>query len=185
MKNLINPFRYLAGGKALALGVIFIVSSALLLYSCRMIQDSYIHLAPSNDAIWSVLLWQVLWWLVPALLLYACGLLLSHSRIRIIDVLGTTAFSQLIMLLLITPMLIPAVRDSSSNVLEAVKVATEPMANDLLCLMIYGFWSLAMIVLFFVWNYNAFATSCNVRGWKAITSFIAVQILMTVIGTFI
>ena len=69
MNRLFNPFRYIAGSKALVLGIIFIISSALLLYSDDLIQDSYIHIGMADVSLWQVLLVQFMWWLVPAMLL--------------------------------------------------------------------------------------------------------------------
>ena len=68
MKNLFNPFRYIAGTKALVLGVIFIISSGFMLYSNDMIQDSYVHIGLSDVALWQVMAVQFVWWLIPAIL---------------------------------------------------------------------------------------------------------------------
>ena len=185
MNRLFNPFRYIAGSKALVLGIIFIISSALLLYSDDLIQDSYIHIGMADVSLWQVLLVQFMWWLVPAMLLYAGGLLLSKSHIRIIDVLGTTAVSQLILIPMIAPLLLPAVKNGSLSVIENTLNGTMAATGDLLAVMIYGIWSTMLLVLFYVWNYNAFATSCNVRGWKAIVYYIAVQIILSIDGTLL
>jgi hypothetical protein len=52
-------------------------------------------------------------------------------------------------------------------------------------LMLYGIWSIFFCIIFYIWNYNAFAVSCNVGGWKAIAAFIAVQVVVTIVGTII
>jgi hypothetical protein len=185
MKNLFNPFRYIAGTKALVLGVIFIVSSGFMLYSNDMIQDSYVHIGLSDVALWQVMAVQFVWWLIPAILLYAGGLMLSKSKIRIIDVLGTTAFSQLILIPMIAPMMLPVVKNGSQNVINALLAAVRPETGDLMAVMLYGLWSTLFLVLFYVWNYNAFATSCNIKGTKAIVYFIAVQVVVTIVGSIL
>ena len=185
MKALFNPFRYIAGAKALIMGLMFIAASALMLYSGNYIQDRYIHIGMAEAPLWYVLAMQIVWWLLPALLLYLCGVLLSKSKIRIIDILGTTAFAQLIMLLLIAPMLLPAVMSNSVELTTSLQTGVVPDMAELTPLMIYSFWSLFCLILFYIWNYNAFSVSCNVSGWKAIATFIAVQIAITVIGMFI
>ena len=68
MNRLINPFRYIAGVKSLILGLIFILSSAFLLYSGGMIQDSYVHIGFARVALWQVILAHLAWWLIPAML---------------------------------------------------------------------------------------------------------------------
>lgn len=183
MNQLINPFRYIAGTKALVLGIIFIISSALLLYSDGMIQDSYIHLGFANVSFWQVLLVQFAWWLIPAILLYAGGLLLSSSHIRLIDVLGTTAFSQLLLIPMIAPMLLPVVKDSLLVVMETILQGQTLASTNMLAIMLYSMWSMLLLVLFFIWNYNAFSTSCNVKGWKAVTFYIVVQVVITIAGS--
>ena len=122
---------------------------------------------------------QILWWILPAGILYLCGLLLSKSKIRIIDILGTTAFAQLILLLMIAPMLLPAVQNSTLEVVATLQSGGVPTPG--LPLMIYSVWSFICIAFFYIWNYNAFAVSCNVSGWKAILVYIGVQVAITIV----
>ena len=182
MKSLFNPFRYIAGVKSLAFGVIFIATSALLLYSGGYIEDSYIHIGMAAAPLWKVAAMQTLWWILPAVLLYLCGLALSKSKIRIIDILGTTAFAQLVLLMMIAPMLLPAVSQCSAEVMAFVQSGGDATSLSMLPLVVYSFWSMVCLVLFFIWNYNAFAVSCNVSGWKAILAFIVVQVVVTLAG---
>lgn len=185
MKALFNPFRYIAGAKALIFGLVFIVALALLLYSGGFIQDSYIHIGMAKASFLEVLGAQTIWWVVPALLLYLCGLLLSKSKIRIIDILGTTAFAQIIMLIMIAPMLLPAVMNNMLESVAALQSGVTPQTASLMPIIIYSIWSLICLVVFYIWNYNAFAVSCNVSGWKAVVAFIAVQVVVTIVGTII
>ena len=182
MKALFNPFRYIAGAKTLTMGYLFIVASALMLYSGNLIQDSYIHIGMAEASLLEVLGAQTIWWIVPTALLYLCGLLLSKSKIRIIDILGTTAFAQLIMLLLIAPMLLPVVMNCSTEFVASLQTGVAPNMADFTPLMIYSVWSLICLIMFYIWNYNAFAVSCNVGGWKAVVAFIAVQVIVTIVG---
>ncbi len=185
MKALFNPFRYIAGAKALVMGYLFIIASALMLYSGNLIQDSYIHIGMAEASFLEVLGAQTIWWIVPAALLYLCGLLLSKSKIRIIDILGTTAFAQLILLLMIAPMLLPVVMNNMLESVASLQTGAVPDMAEFTPMIIYSIWSLIYLVLFYIWNYNAFAVSCNVSGWKAIVAFIAVQVVVTIVGAII
>lgn len=185
MKALFNPFRYIAGVKALIFGLVFIVASTLLLYSGGFIQDSYIHIGMADAPLWHVATMHFIWWIVPAALLYLCGVLLSKSRIRIIDILGTTAFAQLILLLMIAPMLLPVVMNNMLESVASLQTGAVPDMAEFTPMIIYSIWSLICLVVFYIWNYNAFAVSCNVSGWKAIAAFIAVQVVVTIVGTLI
>lgn len=185
MKALFNPFRYIAGSKALIMGYLFIVASALMLYSGNLIQDSYIHIGMAEASFLEVLGAQTIWWIVPAVLLYLCGMALSKSKIRIIDILGTTAFAQIILLLMIVPMLLPAVMNNMLESVAALQSGAIIEPTSLMPTMIYSIWSLICLVVFYIWNYNAFSVSCNVRGWKAVALFITVQVAVTIVGTLI
>ncbi len=191
MDKLFNPFRYIAGTKSLVWGLIFIISEIVLLYFNGYVMDGYIHITHKPDGVllWQATLIQVIMWILPALLLYVCGLVMSHSRIRIVDILGTTAFAWLLLLPMIVPVLIPSVADMLDKVSVMAAVDGAPMANDgigtLVALLLFGVWSLVWLVLFYVWNYNAFATSCNVRGAKAVAAYIAVVLAVTFAAPYI
>ena len=161
-----NPFRVIAGGKALAWGLLFIASVVVLLYAGGCVQDGYIHigLRPAGVGLWQTAAMQLLLWLIPAAVLYGCGAVMSHSKIRLIDMLGTTAFAQLILLPMIAPML-------------CFDMTQQPFAPAWVVALL-GVWELAWLILFFGWNYAAFATSCNLRGVKATLTFVAVEVAM-------
>lgn len=164
--NFCNPFRVIAGGKALVWGVVFIASAVALLCCGGLVQDGYLHFGLRADGVrvWQVAAMEVLWWLIPALLLYGCGVAMSRSKIRAIDMLGTTAFAQLLLLPMIAPLLL-------------FDMTQSPVAPAW-AMMLFAVWALAWLILFFVWNYSAFSLSCNVRGTKAVCVFTAVQILL-------
>ena len=49
MNRFLNPFRYLAGTKALAWGLLFILLTAGVLRAASMVQDSLLHFAFVRD----------------------------------------------------------------------------------------------------------------------------------------
>lgn len=191
MDRLFNPFRYIAGTKALVWGLIFIISEIVLLYGNGYVMDGFVHITHKPDGVllWQASLVQIVMWLLPALLLYVCGLVMSHSKIRIVDILGTTAFAQLLLLPIIIPMLIPSVADMLERVSEialdssSAGIAVESL--PIVSILLLGVWSLVWLIMFYVWNYNAFATSCNVRGAKAIAVYVAVVLAVTIAAPYI
>lgn len=190
MDRLFNPFRYIAGTKSLVWGLIFIISEIVLLYGNGYVMDGYVHIThkPDGMLLWQAALVQVVMWLLPALLLYCCGLVMSHSKIRVVDILGTTAFAQLLLLPIIVPMLIPAVADMLKTVADAALDPAFVSIIDTLPvvpLLLFAVWSLVWLILFYVWNYNAFSTSCNVRGGKAITIYIVVSLVVAIVAPHI
>ena len=166
--NFFNPFRVIAGGKALMWGLLFIASAIALLWCSGCVQNGYLHfgLLPDGGRLWQVAVLQITYWLLPALLLYSCGVAMSKSKIRIIDMLGTTAFAQLLVIPMVA--VLPLV--------DVEHILTIP----LYLLTLLALWELACLVVFLLWNYSAFAVSCNVGGAKAVVAFVAVQVLLVI-----
>lgn len=165
-----NPFRVIAGGKALAWGLLFIASAVVLLWCGGYVQDGYIHIGmrPAGAGLLQTAAMQVLFWLIPAVVLFGCGAVMSKSRIRAIDVFGTTAFAQLIMLPMIAPLLV-------------FDMTQQPFAPAW-AMALFGVWELAWLIVFFLWNYAAFSVSCNVRGGRAVAVFVVVQVLLVLLS---
>lgn len=186
MKRLINPFLYIAGGKALAWGLAIIAIETTWLCGIGFIQDSYLHFAPAPavNTLVKTAAMQLAMWLSPALLLWLCGLMLSRSKIRLIDILGTTALAQAPLLLLLLPLSIGRLNDMLKAAAEAVRSGGVPELPTVL-LLLYGLWGLAVIILFYIRNYQAFSVSCNLRGWRAAVPFIVVVLLVTVLSQYI
>lgn len=188
MKRLVNPFRYVAGGRALALGLGFIAIESCWLHALGLYQNSYLHFgpAPAGFAFAQTAAAQTTMWLLPALLLYACGALLSKSKIRAIDILGTTALAQAPLLLLLAPLSVPSLAELLQRLPAALLAEGKlPTPAEMTMLTLYGIYSLAALALFFVRNYQAYAISCNLRGGRAAGSYIAAVVVATLLTQFI
>ena len=93
---LFNPFYYIAGGQALAIGIVAILAGSL----CNALTNSHFDgvLEFHTGALTQ---WWTYWvegpidWLVMSGLLLAGGKLLSQSRIRVLDVAGTQALARM------------------------------------------------------------------------------------------
>lgn len=185
MGNLFNPFRAIAGAKSLVLGLLFIAASSLILWSGGAVQDGYLHYAYFNIAWWRVAVVEVLWWLLPSLILYLIGVVWSRSKIRLVDVLGTTAFSRLAMLPSVTLLVVPYFKRASLEVVQSIQEGAMSAGTELYALIAMGIVSMLCLALFFVWNYKAFSTSCNLRGGWVVTIYIAVQLAITLFGGYL
>ena len=186
MKRLINPFHYIAGGKALAWGLAVIAVEIAWLGGLGFIQDSYLHFspAPAHGTLLKIAAMQLAMWLAPALLLGLCGLLLSRSKIRLIDILGTTALAQAPLLLLLLPLSIGSLNDTLTLTAEAAKSGNIQNIPTTLML-VYGLWALAALAFFYIRNCQAFSISCNLHGWRAVVPYIAVVLIVTVLSQYI
>ena len=104
-------------------------------------------------------------WLIPALLFYLGGLFLSHSRIRVIDVLGTVLFAQLPLLGMNLISLLPAMRMMSQ--MNMNMSPEEMLAQPYFILaMILTLLGLPFLILTLIWMFNALKVSCNLKQWK-------------------
>ena len=177
--RLTDPFRYVAGGKALAWGAAILRVEIGWLGFAGFYQNTYLHFAPVAGRLPLVrtAAMQLAMWLVPALLLWGCGALLSRSKIRAVDIFGTTALAQAPLLLLVLPLGCGGV----AGRLESASGA----AGEALALLAFALFSLVVLAWFFVWNYRAYAVSCNLRGWRAAVSYIAVIAAVTAASQFV
>lgn len=93
---LANPFYTIAGWKALAWGLLGMAVATAGSMAAHLHYHGLMHYGSApNDSWWCYTAEHLVVWLVPAAIFYVAGLLLSSSRIRLIDVLGTTAFAQI------------------------------------------------------------------------------------------
>lgn len=93
---IMNLFIRIAGGQVSVWGFLGLTVSALLCWTLGRHYRGLPHFGlASNPARWYYLAEHLIVWLIPALLFYLGGFFPSHSRIRMIDVLGIVLFAQL------------------------------------------------------------------------------------------
>ena len=119
-----------------------------------------------NPAWWCYLAEHLIVWLIPALLFYLGGLFLSHSRIRVIDVLGTVLFAQLPLLGMNLISLLPAMR-----MMSQMNMNMSPRRNAGTALFYPGNDSYTVGIAVsdnftLIWMFNALKVSCNLKQWK-------------------
>ena len=80
---LVNPFEWIAGGQALGWGLLGMVVSTVICYLSGWHYHGLLHFGPApNPAWWCYAVEHLVVWIVPAVLFYLGGLILSRSRIR-------------------------------------------------------------------------------------------------------
>lgn len=177
----INPFQKIAGWQALAWGLVGLTVSTLLSVLTGYHYHGLLHFGPApNPAWWCFAIEHLTVWLIPALLFYGSAIVLSKSRIRIIDVFGTLLFAQIPFIFMNLFTLIPVVQkvmhiDTS---LPIEQIAMQP--TFLLGSMIL-FVSTIFLILTLIWMYQALRTSCNLKSGKLIATYIVGIIVSDVI----
>ena len=166
VKLIVNPFIRIAGGQALIWGFLGLIVSTLLCWISGYHYHGLLHFGPApNPAWWCYLAEHLIVWLIPALLFYLGGLFLSHSRIRVIDVLGTVFFAQLPLLGMNLISLLPAMRMMSQ--MNMNMSPEEMLAQPYFILaMILTLLGLPFLILTLIWMFNALKVSCNLKQWK-------------------
>lgn len=166
VKLIVNPFIRIAGGQALIWGFLDLIASTLLFWISGYHYHGLLNFGPApNPAWWCYLAEHLIVWLIPALLFYLGGLFLSHSRIRVIDVLGTVLFAQLPLLGMNLISLLPAMRMMSQ--MNMNMSPEEMLAQPYFILaMILTLLGLPFLILTFIWMFNALKVSCTLKQWK-------------------
>ncbi len=191
---LFNPFTYCAGGTALAVGLAATLAACAIGSLSNTHFDGVIDVHPGKTApLWVFLTEGLINWLCLATVLIVTGLFVAKSRFRAIDVFGTQALARWPMLLTSIALLPPGVQRCSDYVVKkaAAFSGMDPgpevivqsgdavfFAVGMLAVLVAIVWTVALM-------YRAYSVSCDVRGPKAIWSFVAGLIIAEVISNVI
>lgn len=166
MNFLINPFERIAGFQALSWGLLGMVVSTVICYQSGWHYHGLLHFGPApNPAWWCFAVEHLVVWIVPAVLFYLGGLILSRSRIRLVDVVGTVAFAQLPFILMNLFNLLPPIQNMTK--LDMTMPPAEMIAQPGFLL---GIWLSVIGMIFLIWGlvwmYKALKVSCNLKGYQ-------------------
>ena len=163
---LLRPFEKIAGWPALLWGLAGMALSTLLSYLAGYHYHGLLHFGPApNDAWWVYAVEHLVVWLIPALLFWVGGLILSRSRIRPVDVFGTVAFAQLPFLGMNLYEFTPPMQRMAE--FDFNRPMTEIISDS--SFLTDSMWSLfgvLFLVLGLIWMFNALKVSCNLKGTK-------------------
>jgi len=158
--KLFNPFVYVAGLKALLLGI------ASILIAASISIFSGVHFDGAMDAHVGLssgfriyLLENLIDWAVTVIIFYLLGLVVSSSSIRFIDILGTFALARYPSILSSLLGFFPFTKFYYANPVSVLLMA---MAFIMLLSTV---WTLVLI-------FNAYKVSCNIKGVRLICTFI-------------
>jgi hypothetical protein len=168
MKNkfLFNPFLQIAGLTSLLIGLSGLFLTSYLAYKTGTHFNGLLSIDFAKDSdFWVFLVENGSQWIILSILLFAAGLILSKSKIRAIDIFGTTLFSRIPLII------VPLIR-----VFPPFQSFVYQSATMYFIIGIYRITLIWTIVLLF----NAFKVSCNLKNEKLIVSFILCIILSEV-----
>lgn len=181
--RLFNPFKFIAGNKALALGMgaMFITAVVCLLTKTHL--DGVIDAHKGLETpLYFYFIEPVIDWLSLVLPLYIFGRIFSASAIRFIDVAGTSALARYPMFFVVLlGLLYPQLPNDEQKLLNTIH--THPFAIIQLLLLAL------LIIPFLVWTvalmYNAYSLSTNLKGPKAVWCFIGSILIAEIVSKII
>lgn len=186
---LFNPFKFLAGANALLLGLAIILASGTLGWLGKTHFDGVldVHIQPQGP-LWCFLAEGLINWICMVVPLFFFGLIISNSSFRLIDVLGTQALARWPYLITALVMLPDANRRFAQYLMSKLNPTAQTLTINYIDLLVFAF---ALIVTIFmaIWMvalmYRAYALSCNIKGPKAIITFIVSLIGAEVLSKFV
>jgi len=183
---LFNPFHFVAGGMALAVGIVVILIAGLIGFFSNTHFDGVLDFHTGRSApMWLVLSEGVVDWLTMGILLLVGGLLVSKSRIRPIDVFGTQALARFPTIVTALFTWLPGYQRGTAYLVAKTMGSTpavEPVPADLAVFALTALMGILMLI-WMVWlMYRGFTVACNVSGGKAVAVFIPALILGEVIS---
>ena len=181
---LFNPFVYIAGAKALGLGLAAILLAGLVGSASNTHFDGVLDTHTGAEApLWFFLAEGVIDWLCLSIVLWLAGKIISQSSFRAIDLFGTQALARWPSLFITVLTLATPYQRFGRELIEQLKRGKfEFNSTDAL---IFFAVALAMIP-FICWMvalmYKSFSVSCNVKGAKAIVTFIIGIVLAEILS---
>ena len=167
-----NPFERIAGWSALMIGVVVMALTAVIGKINGVNFDSILEICPYAPFSFTVaFVLQAVNFLSLFLIMWIAGVCFSKTKVRAIDVAGTMALAH-------TPMLLFAV-------ICFLPVAPSGFFDDIPRLVIFGIISILFAIWMIALMYNAYSVSCNLKGSKAVLSFIGALLVAEILSKLV
>lgn len=185
-KWLFNPFEFVAGWTSIFIGMSILLITALVCFYGDIHLDGVLDLHLHTQSDFRISLAEgLINWMSMVVFIYASGLILSKSAIRIIDVMGTQAMARF-------PMLIAALASlllSGNKVVmyfeyEFLKtgVPVELGTTDIFFFALITIITVLMLIWMAALMYKAYSVACNIKGATAVLSFTACIIFAEILS---
>ena len=187
---LFNPFVYIAGGRSLLLGIVAILAAGLIGSISNTHFDGVLDMHSGKAApLWLFLSEGLIAWLLLGIVLLVFGKIISKTSFRSLDLLGTQAMARWPTIISTLIMLPAFIQDANkrfgtyilSSITNSSKV-TPPNTADVVIFAASAVAGILMVCWFIVLAYKSYSVSCNVKGGKAIGTFIAGLLIAEILG---
>ena len=185
---LFNPFRFIAGFKALLLGLAIILLSAFVGSLSNTHFDGVLDVHTGLKApLWLFFAEGLINWVCMVIPLFFFGLIVSRSSFRTIDVFGTQALARWPYLITAVVMLPDANQRVIVYIMSKLTQTAPAAAISYIDVFVFAFamlLSIFMVIWMVALMYRAYVVSCNIKGAAAITTFIVSLIGAEVLSKF-
>lgn len=176
---LFNPFIYIAGEKALLIGLGAILLTGLITFFSKSHVDGVLDFHTGLQLpFWAHLAEGVIDWLALALVLFILGKLISKTAFRPIDLFGTQAMARWPMILPAIAALLPPYQrfvvflfKQMPQILQQGKLPNIALL-DFFTFIFVIIVSMIALVWMVILMYRSFSICCNVRGTGAAFTFV-------------
>lgn len=183
---LFNPFRTVAGSKALLLGLGFITTTSIIASVGGIHFDGVLDVHMYKSGPMGLFLTEnLINWLCMVLFLFLSALIVSRSQWRFIDIAGTQALSRWPTLITALVMLPDANRRFGEYLMSKLgqsSAAATINSTDAVIFFVAAIIAVLVIIWMVALMYKAYTVSCNVKGAKAIITFILSLILAEIVS---
>lgn len=175
-QRLLNPFNHIAGARALLYGLAVIVVTSVLAYFKGLHFDGTldVHFGSKQNLLYHFTE-QLSIVICNSAVFYCCGLVVSRSRIRLVDIAGTMALSRWPMLLVALVALLPI----EQPVISQQEFHIDPW------FFFQAFLMLVCTVWMVILMYHAYVVSTNAKrpkaGWSFGLGIVAAEVITKVI----
>jgi len=174
---LFNPFRFVAGARALLLGLAVILISALLGSLSNTHFDGVLDVHTGQEApLWLFLAEGLINWLCMAVVLIIFAYVVSRSSFRVIDIFGTQALARWPYLIAAIALLPPgSQRYTQYLAWKFARIGSEVSceSTDVIFFVLATIIALLTLIWMVALMYRAYSVSCNIKGARAVGTFIA------------
>ena len=179
MTQLFNPFHKIAGYKAFVLGTLIAALTIFVsLYSHSLFDGVIDFHKASYTNYWPYLTFYLISWICLIFYFGLAGILWSRTKFRWIDLVGTTLLSRFPLLIVaILAFAIPFYNHEQLSDISKIHFSVSFLIASgisLLCII----WTVALY-------YNSYRVSLNIKGARAVWSFITVLVLAEITSLII
>ena len=177
-----NPFEYIAGYKALLIGLVVMIGSTYIGTMNGSHFDGAFDMHIGKVSSVSLMyLESFISWFVTALIFYITGIIVSGTSVRIIDIFGTMAFARIPLIISVFVGFSPVMHNLSAMMPTDPQKAMEQLVAILPSLLLISIPLFISIIWMITLMVFAFKVSCNLKGGKLAASFTIALIVSEVV----